>query len=194
LLHAELDRADLGVRATRGKHAVEPKLEYFYPTFDGDSIFNVFSIEPAADARLGYRYDGVVRANASAWLRRYSGGEAAYAGGADVSLEHLFTPTLRGRFDGLWDDGFGGRRIGGAGEAGWRATPTTWLRGRLIVLGVAPDDHRARYVTTSAIISSSHQIGDMAALHLVGESHYDERQTGQLRGLLVLDLNFTPEP
>ena len=194
LLHAVLDRADLGVTLERGKHAIEPKVEYFYPTFDGDSIFNVFSIEPAADARIGYRYDGGVRAYANAWLRRYAGGNAAYAGGADASVERDLTARLRARLDGLWDDGYGGRRVGGSGEVGWRATDATWLRGRMIVLGVAPDDDRPRYVTTSAVISSSHKLGDTAALHLVGESHFDDRQNGQLRALLVLDLAFAPEP
>jgi hypothetical protein len=194
LLHAVLDRADLGVRLERGKHGLEPKLEYFYPTFDGDSIFNVFSIEPAADARLGYHYHGVVRATANAWLRRYAGGNDAYAGGLDASIEQRVTPRLHARGDALWDDGYGGRRVGGSGEAGWRVTPKTWLRGRAIVLGVAPDDGRPRYVTTSTVLSSSMRIGDTAALHLIGESSFDDRQTGQLRGLVILDLAFMPEP
>jgi hypothetical protein len=194
LLHAVLDRADAGVRFERKQHVLEPKLEYFYPTFDGDSIFNVFSIEPAADARLGYRYDGVVRAYVNAWVRRYLGDNAAYAGGADASVERDLTSRLRTRLDALWDDGYGGRRVGGSGEVGWRPTMRAWLRGRLILLGVAPDDGRARYVTTSAVLSSSHKIGDAAALHFVGESHYDDRQQGQLRALIILDLAFAPEP
>lgn len=194
LLHATLDRADAGVRVERKQHVLEPKVEYFYPTFDGDSIFNVFSIEPTLDARLGYRYDGDVRLAANAWLRRYLGDNAAHAGGADVSAERDLTSRLRGRVDALWDDGYGGRRVGGSGEAGWRPTLTSWIRGRLIILGVAPDDDRARYVTTSAVISSSHRIGETAALHFVGESHYDDRQKGQLRGLIVIDLAFLPEP
>jgi len=194
LLHAVLDRADLGVRLERGKHGLEPKVEYFYPTFDGDSIFNVFSIEPAADARIGYRYDGEVRATANAWLRRYTGGNAAYAGGSDVSVERDVTSRLRTRLDGLWDDGYGGRRAGGSGEVGWRPTMTSWVRGRVIVLGVAPDDGRPRYVSTSTMLSSTLELGDVAALHLIGESSFDDRQNGQLRALVILDLAFAPEP
>jgi len=193
LLHAVLDRADLGVRLERGKHGLEPKVEYFYPTFDGDSIFNVFSIEPAADARIGYRYDGEVRATANTWLRRYTG-NAAYAGGADVSVERDVTTRLRTRLDGLWDDGYGGRRAGGSGEVGWRATPSSWVRGRVIVLGVAPDDGRPRYVSTSTMLSSTLELGEVAALHLIGESSFDDRQNGQLRALVILDLAFAPEP
>ncbi|HLL20970.1 MAG TPA: hypothetical protein VK427_02515, partial [Kofleriaceae bacterium] len=194
LLHAVLDRADLGLRLERGNHVLEPKLEYFYPTFDGDSIFNVFSIEPTADARLGYRYSGPIRATVNAWLRRYAD-EVAYAGGADASIERDITTRLRGRLDALWDGGYGGRRLGGSGEVGWRATPRAWLRARAIVLGVASDDdERPRYVTSTAVLSATRQLGDAAALHLVAESSYDERMHGQWRGLIVLDLAFTPEP
>jgi hypothetical protein len=194
LLHATLDRADLGLRIERGKHALEPRVEYFYPTFDGDSIFNVFSIEPTADARLGWSYDGGIRAYANAWLRRYSSNNAAYAGGADASMERDLTSTLRLRADALWDDGYGGRRVGGSAEAGWRATLVTSVRGRVIVLGVAPDDDRPRYVTTSTVVSASRVLGDTAALHLVGESHFADARDTQLRALLVLDLAFQPEP
>lgn len=193
LLHATFDRAELGTRIGHGKHAIEPSIEYFYPTFDGDSIFNVFSIEPTADARLGYRYDGAVRATANAWLRRYVG-EVAYAGGLDAGVEQDLTTRVHGRADALWDDGYGGRRVGGSGEAAWHVTPDAWLRGRVIVLGVAPDDGRPRYVATSTVISSSMRLGDTAALHLIGESSYDDRQNGQLRALAVLDLAFAPEP
>lgn len=193
LLHAVVDRADLGVRFERGAHALEPKVEYFYPTFDGDSIFNVFSIEPTTDARLGYAYDGAARVSASAWVRRYADA-AAYAGGADASVERELTSRVRGRIDALWDDGYGGRRAGGSGEAGWRPTFATWVRGRVIVLGVAPDDGRPRYVTTSTVVSSTHRLGDTAALHLIGEASFAEHEVGRLRGLVVLDLAFAPEP
>jgi hypothetical protein len=154
----------------------------------------VFSIEPAAGARVTYAYDGETRAYASAWVRRYTGGTAAHAGGVEAHAERALARRVRARLGGLWDDGYGGRRVGGTGEAGWQPTTTSWLRGRLIVLGVAPDDGRPRYVTTSAIVSSTHELGDTAALHLIGESSYDDRQHGQLRALVVLDLAFLPEP
>ncbi len=193
LLHATLDRADLGVRLQRGAHVVEPVLEYFSPTFDGDSIFNVFAIEATADARVGYRYDGTVRATANGWLRRYAG-SVAYAGGLDASVERVLTDRWRARLDGQWDDGYGGRRVGGGGEAAWRARRDLWLRGRVIVLGVAPDDHRPRYVTSGTVLSSTVRLGDNAALHLIGEGAHDALHDLQIRALAVLDLAFTPEP
>lgn len=56
ILNAVFDRADAGVRFRDGDHILEPEVEYFYPDFDGDSIFNAFSIEATTDARLAYTY------------------------------------------------------------------------------------------------------------------------------------------
>jgi hypothetical protein len=194
ILHAAFDRLDAGVRLREGAHSLEPSVEYFLPTFDGDSIFNVFSIEPTTDVRLGYHYDGAVRANASAWLRRYDEADAApYAGGFEAGVERTVTRRLRTRADALWDDGYGGRRIGGSGEAAWRAHDTLWLRGRVIVLGVAADDH-PRYVTSSTVVSSTWKLAEAVALHTVVEADYDELHALQTRVIGVLDLAFMPEP
>jgi hypothetical protein len=196
LLHAVLDRADLGVRVERGPHSIEPALEHFYPTFDGDSIWNAFAIEPATDARVGYRYDGRVRATANAWLRRYApeDGLAPLSGGADASLEVPVAPRWRVRADALWDGGYGGRRAGGSGEAAWqRRDRALWLRGRVIVLGVAPDD-RARYVDTSAVVSTTWRVADAVAIHAIAEADLDARHALHTRAIAVLDLAFMPEP
>ncbi len=196
LLHAVLDRADAGVRIERGRHAVEPAIEYFYPTFDGDSIWNAFSIEPTTDVRLGYRHDGRVRVAANAWLRRYAreGGLASTSGGLDASIERPLTARWRVRADALWDDGYGGRRAGGSGEAAWqRRDRALWVRGRLLVLGVAPDD-RARYVDASAVVSTTWRLADAVALHAIAEADVDGRHALHTRAIAVLDLAFMPEP
>jgi hypothetical protein len=212
LLHGVVDRADLGIRIKRGAHALEPAVEYFYPTFDGDSIFNAFSIEPTADARLGYHYipDGPLRASASAWLRRYHAveGLAPVAGGIDASVEHAFGGGWRGRVDAMWDDGWGGRRVGGAGDAAWKRTQVHWLRGRVVVLGVREDEtsfvrassdfpramSRRRYVTSSSVLSTTYRISDQAAVHAIAELDYDAIHDLQTRVIAVIDLNFSPEP
>ncbi len=202
LLHGLLDRADAGGRMRRGAHAIEPVVEYFFPTFDGDSIFNVFSIEPTADMRLGYHYmpEGPVRASASAWLRRYDSAEglAPVAGGFDASLEHVFGGAWRARADALWDDGWGGRRVGGAGEAAWKRNEAHYLRGRVVVLGVAEDETSSsggrRYVTTSTVLSTTFRISERAAVHAIAELDYDAVHDLQTRVIGVIDLNFAPEP
>jgi hypothetical protein len=200
LLHGLFDRADAGVRIRNGDHAIEPAVEYFFPTFDGDSIYNVFSIEPTTDVRVGYQYmpDDPWRAHASAWLRRYShaGDLPSIAGGADAGLEHAFGGAWRGRFDALWDDGWGGRRVGGAADAAWRGTGRVWARGRVIVLGVHEDDasQGRRYVTSSAVASTTIRIGERVGVHVIGEVDYDAIQELQTRLIGVIDLQFEPDP
>lgn len=197
LLHAVIDRADAGVRLSRGDHTLEPSIEYFAPTFDGDSIFNAFSIEPTTDLRLGYRGAGSVAVHADAWLRAYhhAAGAASYAGGADAGVERGFAGAWRARADALWDDGYGGRRVGASAEAAWRATPALWLRGRAIALGVARDDAgHPRYVTSSGQLSSTWRLSDGVALHTLVETDYDAIHDLQVRVIGVFDLAFTPEP
>ncbi len=193
LLHAALDRADAGVRLRRGEHSLEPTVGYFLPTFDGDSIFNVFSIEPTVDARLGYQYDGPFALRASGWLRRYLEAEdAPMSGGVDAGIEHRFDKRWRARLDGLWDDGYGGRRIGGTTEVAWQARHNLWLRGRVFVLGVRRED-RSDFVTSSAVVSSSFKIADSVALHVVVDAARDEVHDFQSRIFAIVDLAFAPE-
>jgi len=197
LLHAAIDRADAGVRLSRGDHTLEPSLEYFYPTFDGDSIFNVFSIEPTTDLRLGYQLAGGVPVHASAWLRAYhhEAGAASYAGGGDAGIERGLGAAWRVRVDALWDDGYGGRRIGASAEAAWRPAPSLWLRGRAITLAVASDeDRRPRYVSSSSVVSSTWRVSDGVALHTILEIDRDAIHDLQVRAIGVFDLAFAPEP
>jgi len=201
LLHAVVDRADAGVRLSHGRHTLEPSIEYFYPTFDGDSIFNAFSIEPTTDLRLGYELDGQVPIHASGWLRAYhhETGLSSVAGGANAGIEHPFGPW-RARVDALWDDGYGGRRIGGSAEARWRALPELWLQARVIMLGVARDDGgpgtsaRPRYVTSSTVVSASWQLTEGVALHTTLEADDDAIHDLQYRAIGVFDFAFAPEP
>ena len=202
ILHALFDRADAGVRFRNGEHVIEPAVEYFYPTFDGDSIFNAFSLEPTTDVRLGYHYGtkGPWRATADAWLRRYAHEDAttSFAGGGEVGIQRMLGSAWRGGLDALADTGYGGRRIGGTAEAMWRGTQTFWLRGRLIVLDVKEDATSSvlagNYVTTSANVSSTWRVADSVALHLIAESDRDAIHALQTRAIAVFDLAFVPEP
>ncbi len=200
ILHGVLDRADAGVRIKRGDHSIEPAVDYFFPTFDGDSIFNAFSIEPTTDVRVGYEYspDQPWRGHASTWLRRYShsGALPATAGGADAGVEHAFGGAWRARVDALWDDGWGGRRIGGAADAQWHARSNLWTRGRIVVLGVHEDEasQGRRFVTTSAVASMTIRIAETVGIHAVAEVDTDAIQNLQTRMIGVLDLAFAPDP
>ena len=197
LLHAAIDRADAGVRLSRGDHTLEPSVEYFTPTFDGDSIFNVFSIEPTTDLRLGYQRAGAIAIRASGWLRAYhhAAGAASRAGGAEAGVERSFGAAWHARADALWDDGYGGRRLGASADATWRAAPALWVRGRAITLGVASDQEgRPRYVSSSTVISSTWRMSEGVALHTILEVDYDAIHELQVRAVGVFDLAFAPEP
>jgi hypothetical protein len=197
LLHAVIDRAELGARLERGPHSLEPALEHSYPTFDGDSIFGAFAAEPSSDARLGYRYDrGATRGGAQAWIRRYAGGsgDRAYAGGADAAIERS-RGRWRARGDALWDTGYGGRRAGGSAELAWRGRAAQ-VRGRAVGIAVAPDGRR-RYVDASTALTATWVLGDGVAIHAIAEVDRGAARGPsaiQTRGVAVLDLAFAPEP
>ncbi|HEX3761933.1 MAG TPA: hypothetical protein VHW23_24705 [Kofleriaceae bacterium] len=197
LLHAAVDRADAGVRLSRGDDTLEPSVEYFYPTFDGDSIFNAFSIEPTTDLRLGYQHVGGWPIRASAWLRAYhhEAGDASYAGGGDAGVERSFGASWRARASALWDGGYGGRRAGATAEATWRVTPGMWLRGSTALLGVASDEPgQPRYATSSTQLSSTWRLSDGVALHTIVEADHDAIRDFQYRVTGVFDFAFFPEP
>jgi hypothetical protein len=200
VVDALFDRADAGVRVHAGGSVIEPSIEYFYPTFDADSIFNAFSIEPTTDVRVGYRYDahGPWRATADAWLRHYGSddGEPEYAGGGDAGVERAIGASWRAKLDALADDGWGGARVGGGGEAAWKYERFLWLRGRVIVLGVRDDDASLykQYTTSSTVVSGTIQVADFVAIHAMAEADYDAVHELQMRVIGVLDFAFMPEP
>ncbi|HEY4055460.1 MAG TPA: hypothetical protein VGM39_02590 [Kofleriaceae bacterium] len=195
LLHGALDRLDAGVRLEHGKNVIEPSIGYFLPTFDGDSIFNVFSIEPTRDARIAYTRDGAIRVRAEAWLRRYSHEDntSSYSGGGEAGIEHPFGDRWRAQLSALYDDGYGGRRVGGTGDLAWKARADMWFASRLIALGVHPDDGSTAYVSTSAQLSSSFKLADQVGLHIVGEVDHDEIHDVSTRVFAIMDFAFLPE-
>lgn len=149
ILVGRLEELQAGVRAALGRHAVSAEYVLSAPTFDGDSIWNVFGGDAFDDARAGWDWaGGAVRVWARAFFRRFGGralradptaavpgGGEAYggAGGLRVAGRRGFV-----RLDGYVETGFGGRKGG------------LDLAGRLRLLGRDPDgvtlDGRASYV------------------------------------------------
>ena len=203
LLHHLADEAAAGVRLRWGDHAVEPEVRYTFPTFDGDSIWNVFAIAPTSDVRLTWDLaprGGRLRAFTTAWLRWYhgwsDGGEevpAARAAGVVGAVELAATEAITVRVDGLHDDGYGGRRSGGAAAARWRGERLA-ASARLSVLDVVSDGDLPADALTGAVQGGlTWRLADGVAVHVTTEltSHCD--QPLELRAFGVLDFAFVPE-
>src|SRR5262249_23751044 len=69
-----VDEAQAGARVTLGDHGLTPELRYSYPSFEGDSIFNVFVTKAYWDVRLGWDWwpgHGPLRAYLRGYGRRF---------------------------------------------------------------------------------------------------------------------------
>jgi hypothetical protein len=219
LLHGIVDEAHAGVALRRGAHRLEPEIFYSVPTFDGDSIFNVFGAEPYTDARLRYQLapDGAAwRGDALGWVRWFGEGalnEAAseipdasgeaddgrVAGGGQLGGEWRGAGgDLLARLDLFHEDGYGGRRSGGWASLRARPHPDVGLGGRLGVVDFDDDGGGAvasalHATTLGAQAGATWIVEPGIALHLVVEETSSRLYTSQLRVLGVIDLAFRPE-
>jgi hypothetical protein len=206
-LHGLIDEAEAGARLRWRDHALEPEVAYRFPTFDGDSIFNVFAIEPSTEARLGWAYAPRVgpRVHVAAWYRRYyhddHGSQTAppatddAAAGATASIDAAVDERWRARGELFVDGGYGGRRAGGAAALQWRRDRKVSAMGRATLLDVVADGASTiRAVTGAVEFGASWQLADGVALHGVVETSADRYASFQARGLAILDLAFAPEP
>lgn len=205
LLHAVVDEAQAGVRLTRGAHALEPEVGRSIPTFDGDSIFNVFVVGSSWDARLSYDLAprlAAYRAHATAWLRRYdvpspdgTDGDA-WVGGVRAGGELDVTARLRARLELVGDDGYGGRRTGATASARWdtgRALDVVARLGGLSVATADSDLDGADGVSGVGQVALTWRIDDGIALLTTTEIAASPRAAFGLRAFAVLDLAFEPE-
>jgi hypothetical protein len=176
-----------------GAHALEPVVSRSIPTFDGDSIFNVFAVEPSMDARLGYDWTprhGALRAHAGTWLRRYDLGDDAELAGGVTAGGRWTGRALAARVDALLDGGWGGRRAGGSAGLSWQARRWARYAARASLLDVDDGVHR---VHGALQLGASWEITEGAAFHVFTESTTSRETPFQVRVLGMLDLQFVPE-
>jgi hypothetical protein len=207
LLHGLVDEAEAGVRLRWRDHAIEPEVAYFVPTFDGDSIWNVFGAEPSTEARLSYSWlprNGWLRASASVWLRQFQHDDEGRtvqapstsdtAAGVVATGEARLGERWTARVDGYSDNGYGGLRSGGAAAVRWHEHRVT-ATGRASVVYVATDSTvpNLRALTSAVQLGGGWQLADGVAVHGVLESSYDIYLKPDLRALAILDLAFAPE-
>jgi hypothetical protein len=198
LVHHLVDRAGVGAELRIGSHVVTPELSYRVPTFDADSIWSIFSVEPTTDVRVAWSGFG---ADATAWLRRYHGADRdANAYGLEAGAERDVARRWTGRLGLLADGGYGGARLGAKAAARYRAVDHFTLTATLAGWRLAPDregdgDDRALGAWWEGIAQgrATWIFDDKFALHGVLETSASRYTPGELRFLGVVDLSFEPE-
>jgi hypothetical protein len=214
VLNGRLGELQAGARVfVRPGHSLAAEYVFAAPTFDGDSIWNVFGSEAFNDARVVY--DGTFgrfRVFARAFARFFADHQTSYAGvdpgplpigpsvaaggsaGARVDFWRGFV-----RLDGYYEDGYGGEK-GGVDVAA-----------RVRVFG--QDDKglgfegRVSYVyfkNDLRELNSAHSFGLQAGLrwaitqgavfHILVEENVNRIYASQLRLLALLDLSFLLGP
>lgn len=211
--NGRLDDSHLGLRGVLApRHALVAEYRYSVPTWDGDSIFNVFAAEPFHELRLSY--DGQPRAaggtllrigdlavHARAFARLFR--TSVRAGGTTVSeeLAPAFGGTLGARLsrrlgtvrlEAYGDGGYGGLRTGA--ELSGRLLllrNTLGLEGRALYLYWA-DDQRESNRSHSVALQAGvrYAIVRGVLIHLLAEDNINRFYTTQLRVMAMLDLSY----
>lgn len=206
LLHGLVDEWHTGVRIRYRSHGLEPEVFYSFPTFDGDSIFNVFSSEPYTDLRLTYDLappKASWRAYARGWMRRYQTEDADDTEGVDASstaagvhlgARYLRRASLLARLDLFHEDGYGGRRTGAYASSRWRVKDNLGITGRVSVIhfddALLTNFNGVTYGVQSGV---TYLVNEGVAVHLLAEENRNRFNRSQLRIIGVVDLAFNPE-
>jgi hypothetical protein len=213
VLHGLVDEIYAGARMQLARHALQAEYVYAQPTFDGDSIWNVFGAQAFNDVRLVYDVlVGRVRGYARTLVRLFgdeptnaplrtappaSLGTGISAGGAlgarlDVQRGYL-------RLDGYFEDGYGGQRAG------------VDLAARMVIFG-----DFGKGLSAEGRISYAHFRDDLRPLdaadslglaaglryrvlrglgvHLLVEENLNRLYASQFRLVALLDLSFWMGP
>jgi len=205
LLLAAFDDEQVALRVrTTARQWAGVEMAYLAPTFDGDSIWNVFSSGAYRDVRGSYELG--LPANLKAYLRGFArrfddGGDTPLSGGAAPGARWagggsagLSWRGVRGvvRGDGYFDDGAGGRKTGVDLSARWqlRRRPVE-LEGRLTGYEWRSDEQPA--TDTGFVVGGQGgarlQLGQGVRLHLLVEDNAGTFYSSQYRGLAVLEVN-----
>jgi hypothetical protein len=201
LLLGAIDEARVGTTVRLGDHALTPELAYTLPSFDGDSIFNVFAAEPSWDVRLGYDVwpsRGRLRGWARFTRRLFFARDDGAVEQIDVGRE-TWGAAGGVRFGGLRLDlgvesGYGGLRAGGDLSGRFRAGRHFSFDGRLSLVRTEDEDAgRAAETRFGAQAGARYRLGPGAALHLVVEDNVRAADIHQLGVYALVDLAFQPE-
>lgn len=218
LLVAAWDQQQLAGRwRLGGRHLISVEYSYLAPTFDGDSIWNVFGAGAYADLRAGYDLElsPVWRVHVRGFQRTFvdvpaartatgcllqgaqtgQGGtpSCARAYGANAGVDGRGTRG-RARLDLYADAGVGGWKVGGDLSARVAVRPRVLdLEGRLTMYAwraeAMPQPRDVLMVGTGA--GALYQMSRNMRLHFLGETNSGTYYRAQVRGLAVLEVDVT---
>ena len=196
LLLGEFDDEQLMVKVrTRGRQWLTLEHSYLAPSFDGDSIWNVFATGAYRDLRAIYEI-GIgpeVKTYARAFARFFTA--SGQAVGASLGATWRRGRGLL-RADGYWDDGFGGRKAGVDASARFAVRRAFELEGRLTGYKWRGDQasEAARVGSDAGVVFGAQAggrwlLGQGVKLHLLAEDNVGTYYTSQFRGIAVVEVD-----
>jgi hypothetical protein len=195
LLLAEFDDQQLMVKLrTFGRQWLTLEYVYLAPTFDGDSIWNVFSAGAYRDARATYEL--ALRPEVKVYARGFA---RFFTASGQAGGGSLGATWRRGRgfmrVDGYWEDGYGGRKVGVDASARVALRRTFELEGRLTGYSWRSDQSSDTGATNDTGVTFGAQaggrwlLGQGVRLHLLGEDNAGSYYYSQFRGLAVVEVD-----
>ncbi len=210
-LVGEFDDQQAALRLRLGpEHFATLEYSYLAPTFDGDSIWNVFAAGATRDWRAGYDLPVAEgwRLHARGFLRTFveppgqtavelalaasvPGGTRAYGGnlGADGR-----SARARLRFDLYGDAGLGGWKVGGDLAGRWSIDPRRLdVEGRVTVYAWRADQVPEPQTVLMGGLGAGavYKMSPKIRLHALVEDNRGTYYTTQLRGIAILEVDMS---
>jgi hypothetical protein len=208
LLVAAWDDQQLAIRWRLGaRHLLSAEYSYLAPTFDGDSIWNIFAAGAYRDFRGAYDVELTTswRAHVRGFWRQFvdapetpaalaaaaPGGARAFGGNAGLDVRG---GRGRARLDGYAEAGFGGWKVGGDVSGRWTLRPNLFdVEGRLTATAWRSDDvpEPRDAIMVGGALGCVYHLGHKMRVHFLGENNSGTYYRAQLRGLGVLEMDVS---
>jgi hypothetical protein len=186
-------------------HALQAEYVYSAPTFDGDSIWNVFASEAFNDVRLSYQAmlgrlelyaRGLVRLFADQVTSQDCSDPAAAGVSSPLSAGgnlggRLALPRGWLRLDGYYQDGWGGRTAGVDLAGRWTILDRLGLDGRVSYASFRDDARSLDHADSLGLaLGLRYTLVSGITAHLLIEENVNRLYASQLRIVGLLDLSF----
>ncbi|MCD6497879.1 MAG: hypothetical protein J7M25_06175 [Deltaproteobacteria bacterium] len=199
-----LARTLAGVKVILGRHSISAEYARHEPDFDGNSIFNVFNVQPFSEARLWYElriaksWSGYARAS----LRLFQGGDdQGYSAaerkkvqpspGGGLGVQY-WGHSLSGRVDWYWQEGYGGRTLGV--DMAWQYQilgPRLSWQGRLTVIHWADDlSEQLHGVTAGVATGALWRFHPRFSVRFIVEDNFGEFYKADVRLYAMFQMNW----